>query len=74
MQAGSDDAIRLWVNGKPVHTSTRARLAAPDQDEVELALQAGWNTVLVEVVHAGNIHAFYLRFAQGEGIRVARQR
>ena len=44
---GSDDGLDVLLNGERVHASDTPRGAAPDQDEVELALQAGANELLL---------------------------
>jgi putative heme-binding domain-containing protein len=71
--AGSGDAMKIWLNGNIVLTSTAPRAAAPDQDSTEVTLQQGWNAVLGKVAYSGTDHAVYLRFAGGKGLRVVRQ-
>jgi WD40 repeat protein/serine/threonine protein kinase len=48
---GSDDSVRLWLNGRLVHEHPLSRMAAPDQDAVPATLEAGWNTLLAKVVN-----------------------
>ncbi len=52
---GSDDAIRVWVNGQPVHENNVARSVQPDQDTVKLPLKAGTNDLLVKIVNFGGV-------------------
>lgn len=52
LHVGSDDAVRVFLNGRNVLENMTQRTAAPDQDRVEIALKAGWNTLLVKVVNA----------------------
>jgi putative membrane-bound dehydrogenase-like protein len=73
MLVGSDDTVRLWLNGKMVHEYTTPRSAVPDSDEVAVQLKQGWNTVLAKVVNHQLDHGLYLRFAGAEGLRVARK-
>jgi putative membrane-bound dehydrogenase-like protein len=68
---GSDDPVKVWVNGTVAYQCTSPRLPAPDQDEAEVRLRPGWNPVLVKVAHAGAEHALYLRLV-GEGLEFAR--
>jgi dienelactone hydrolase len=63
MTVGSDDAVRVWLNGKLVHTNVAARGVSPDNDIVPVRLNQGANTVLVKVVNAGAGWGFALRFA-----------
>jgi hypothetical protein len=61
IRVGSDDMVRVWLNGRQVHQHLRIREAAPDQDAVPVVLEAGWNTVLVKVVNVEGAHALFLR-------------
>jgi WD40 repeat protein len=60
---GSDDGVRLWLNGRLVHEHPEPRTAAPDQDAVPATLEAGWNTLLARVVNETRAHALYLRLS-----------
>jgi hypothetical protein len=63
MLVGSDDGVRIWVNGELIHSNPIYRGAAPDQDNVPVRLRKGWNKVLVKVLQGGGGWGFYLRFA-----------
>jgi hypothetical protein len=56
---GSDDAMKVWVNGALVLESGAARSAAPDQDRVAVDLPAGRSTLLVKVTNFAGEHAFF---------------
>ena len=43
LSAGSDDGIRVWVNGKQVLARDGARSLTPDEDQVEVDLVKGDN-------------------------------
>jgi tetratricopeptide (TPR) repeat protein len=60
---GSDDGVRLWLNGQRVHENPAFRTAAPDQDTMPATLEAGWNTLLAKVVNVIGLHALYLRLS-----------
>jgi WD40 repeat protein/serine/threonine protein kinase len=60
---GSDDSVRLWLNGRLVHENLTHRPALPDQDVVPITLMAGWNTLLAKVVNGTGEHVLYLRLA-----------
>jgi hypothetical protein len=62
MLVGSDDGVRIWLDGKQVHEFTRDRKATPDQDRVRVELNKGWNKILVKVVNRQGDHGLYLRF------------
>jgi hypothetical protein len=59
LSLGSDDAIKVWVNGKPVLANLIGRGAAPDQERVQVALQSGRNEILLKIVNGGGPSGFY---------------
>ena len=58
---GSDDGIKVWVNGDVVHENHRARGLHYDQDRVVVKLKAGNNRVLVKVDEGVGAWGFALR-------------
>jgi arylsulfatase A-like enzyme len=46
---GSDDGIKLWLNGEPVHEHEVGRGFAMDDDKVRVRLKPGVNRLLVKV-------------------------
>ena len=64
---GSDDGVRVWINGEIVHTNPVYRAARPDLDRVTVRLRKGWNKVLVKVLQGAGGWGFYLRFADPGG-------
>lgn len=46
---GSDDAVKVWVNGKLVHENFIQRPAIPRNDRFKARLKAGTNSVLCKV-------------------------
>lgn len=66
---GSDDYIKVWINGKLVHTyKTDRRASEWDQDRTDgVALKKGWNRVVVKCVDVIYDWDFYLRFATSDG-------
>lgn len=61
LRVGSDDALRVWVNGKLVIAAPVLRAAHPDEDSATVELQPGENRVLVEVSQAVGGWGFYFR-------------
>ena len=55
---GSDDAIRVLVNGAEVHANPARRGAARAQDRVRVALEAGENQLLIKIVNYGGVAGF----------------
>lgn len=70
---GSDDALRVWVNGRLCQSKLALRSARPDEDQAAIELQAGDNPVLVEVSNGGGGWGFFFRLedATGRKLRVA---
>jgi WD40 repeat protein len=60
---GSDDGIRLWLNGELIHANPAVRHAAPDQDRMLAKLRRGWNTVLAKVVNDTGKHGLFMRLS-----------
>jgi len=58
---GSDDAIKLWLNGEQVLAKNVRRGAKPDQERVQLRVDQGENQLLLKIVNTGGIGGFYFR-------------
>ncbi|MEL6105894.1 MAG: PSD1 and planctomycete cytochrome C domain-containing protein [Planctomycetota bacterium] len=58
---GSDDAIKVFLNGKELLAKLVYRAAAADQEIVTLDLEKGHNELLIKIVNTGNIGGFYFR-------------
>lgn len=67
---GSDDGLRVWLNGSLVHSNPVARALAADQDRLILNLIAGENRLLVKVVNYGGGFGFTFRRAIDGGFDV----
>jgi WD40 repeat protein len=63
---GSDDQVRLWVNGVLLHETTHARRAEPDTAAVPVRLREGWNTILARVANEIRHHSLYVRLAPAD--------
>jgi hypothetical protein len=64
---GSDDALRVWLNGRPVVKVLAMRAAEPDADQNEVELAAGENHLLVEVSQGNGGWGLCLRFEDANG-------
>ncbi len=56
---GSNDGVKVWINGKPVLDRLVSRKAVPNDDVITVSLQKGENTVLVKVDQLANKWGFY---------------
>jgi hypothetical protein len=57
---GSDDFIKVWLNGDLVGSDDAARAAAPDQDQAVLKFKPGKNQLLIKVGNIGGDWAVYV--------------
>jgi hypothetical protein len=65
---GSDDDVKVWLNGGLVHANPTARPLTPDQDRVgPVNLREGWNCVLAKVVNRTAHWGFSLRVVDEQG-------
>jgi len=64
---GSDDGIRILVNGETVLESHMLRQARVDEDRVPIRLRRGLNRLLLKVKEYGGAWGFYARLADPEG-------
>jgi tetratricopeptide (TPR) repeat protein len=58
---GSDDQVRIWLNGQVVHQYLRPRVARADQDLIPVKLVSGRNTLLARVANVDRDHVLYCR-------------
>ncbi len=49
LELGSDDGIKVWHNGKIIHTNNTMRAIAPAQEKVEVTLAEGRNALMLKV-------------------------
>jgi CubicO group peptidase (beta-lactamase class C family) len=58
---GSDDGVRVWLNGALVHDNGTLRAVTRDQDLIPVTLIAGRNSLLVKVINQQGDWAFCAR-------------
>ncbi len=61
ISVGSDDALKIWLNGDEVLSNRVQRAVAPDQERPTLKLKAGENGLLLKIVNAGGGYGFYFK-------------
>lgn len=79
LRLGSEDGVKVWLNGKLVHHHAVRRQASPGQDRVKLDLKQGKNTLVIKLEQVsaggalmGSLHApeQFTVFANAEGRNV----
>ncbi len=58
---GSDDGVKVFLNGKEIHRVLKVRIARPDMDTVPLNLKKGSNTLLLKIENNFGGYNFYAR-------------
>ncbi len=67
MKVGSDDSVKVWLNGEVVHTNAVNRGAGDFQDDFKVNLNAGANILLVKVSERGGGWSLFAGVG-GEGV------
>ncbi len=71
LELGSDDGMKVWLNGKTVFTVNKHRGAKPAQDKVDVSLQKGWNELLIKVTNDNGAWGAYAGVSGADGILVS---
>jgi len=67
LSLGSDDSIRVWLNGEKVFENDTGRAAAADQDQATIQLPAGESRLLLKIVNGGGPTGYYFKMG-GESL------
>ena len=67
LEMGSDDGIKVWINGKLVHAKNASRPCKPGEDTAKAHLVKGANSVLVKIAQGGGDWAFCVRICKPDG-------
>lgn len=67
---GSDDGIKVWLNGKNIFTNDLERDFIYDEDKLDLSLNSGWNRLLIKVSNAKGYWGFSARLVKRGSVQV----
>jgi len=70
LEAGSDDGIKAWLNGKLVHANNVARAAIPASDKANITLSEGYNKLILKITQNVGPWEFCVRIADANGAKV----
>lgn len=56
---GTNDGVKMWINGKLVHKNVVGRAAVPNEDKVKVEFNKGENVVLLKIDQLGGGWGFY---------------
>lgn len=59
---GTNDGVKMWVNGKLVHKNIIGRPALPNEDVISVPFNKGENVVLLKIDQLGGGWGFYFSF------------
>jgi HEAT repeat protein len=67
LELGSDDGVKVWLNGAVVHANNAVRPCAPGQDKAKVTLKQGDNVLLLKVTQGGGQFAAVARLRAPDG-------
>jgi CubicO group peptidase (beta-lactamase class C family) len=68
LAVGSDDGVKIWLNGKSVHRNWIGRGLTPDQDIIPVTLAKGSNQLLLKVQDVVRDWGFTVRFLDRDAL------
>ena len=72
LKLGSDDQVKVYLNGKPIHSNDEGRPFEKDEDRVlGLSLRRGLNVLVVKLINEEEDWAVSARFVDKDGQPVA---
>ncbi len=70
LKIGSDDGIKLWLNGTLVHSNKVDRGVIADNDSLNVSLTPGWNRLISKISQGTGGHGLAARFTDVAGIPI----
>jgi len=67
LEIGSDDGVKVWLNGELIHNHNVPRGCERGADKVEAPLKGGWNDLLLKVANGGGDWGACLRIRALDG-------
>ena len=67
---GSNDGIKVWLNGRMVHQNNVLRTIVRDEDSVKVALGQGWNILMLKITQSSGNWSACARFTDLNGNRL----
>ncbi|MBL1215888.1 MAG: hypothetical protein D8M59_00150 [Planctomycetes bacterium] len=69
-ELGSDDGVKVWLNGDVIHNNNAMRGLSLGQDVVNTTLKEGWNTLLLKITQGGGDWRAACRIRSTDGFHV----
>jgi HEAT repeat protein len=67
MEAGVDDGIKVWLNGKVVYGNNTSGAAVPAEEKADSSLDEGWNILMIKIMQHSGPAEVCLRLRTPEG-------
>lgn len=67
LELGSDDGVKVWVNGKFAHANNASRPCSPGEDKASVTLRQGENVLLLKITQSGGGWAAVARLRDAAG-------
>ena len=67
LEIGSDDGVKVWLNGTIVHSNNVARPLTPGSDNVNVTLNQGWNLLMLKITQNNLPWEFCVRLRKPDG-------
>ena len=67
LELGTDDGVKVWLNGALVHAYNVARPLQIGSDKVNVNLKTGWNTLVMKITQNNLGWEFSVRLLQPDG-------
>jgi hypothetical protein len=67
LELGTDDGVKVWLNGQVVHGNNTVRACTPAQDKVKVQLRKGENNLLLKVTQGGGEWSAITRIVGPDG-------
>jgi len=67
LEAGSNDSIKIWLNGKVAHKDPAAGACQMGEHKVNVRLKKGWNTLMMKIVQNTGPWQFCARLVGRDG-------
>jgi HEAT repeat protein len=71
LEIGTDDGVKLWINGALVHTNNAVRGFTPGEDKAKAVLKEGWNDFVVKITQHTRGCAAAIRVRNPDGTPIA---
>ncbi len=70
-EIGSDDGIKLWVNGALIHANNAVRGLVPGSDRVNGTLRQGWNDLFAKITQSTAGCGMILNIVNPDGSKIS---